>query len=486
MQEPVHARTPARAGRARRPAGAGKTPDRPFRIPAWGLALLACLAAAAPAAGDSDSEAAAAPPASGENLDQAPPGPFRLVESWPVETTLDHPDIPDAARVWIELIRGARRTLDIAEFYASDDPAGGGQLKHVIAEIKAAARRGVAVRFLCEEKMHQTYPQIPDDFGRLPGIQVRRLDTAATGGGVMHAKYFIVDGRVAYIGSQNFDWRSLEHIQELGAVIDNPPFAEALGYLYEFDWEMAGRIPPGTRGAGQAAALVDSLTKRRIWAMPIPELFPPPLAGAVPARAPTIVLATAAGDSVRLRPAFSPTGRLAGAEGAWDEPQIVSLIDGARDSVEVQLLTYRPVSREGGYWETIENALRRAAVRGVKVRLLLSDWCKRKPTIDYLKSLSLFPGIETRLMVIPPWSGGFVPFARVCHAKYLLVDGSRFWIGTGNWERDYFHAGRNVGFTGAGRSVGAQLAEFFRSGWNSRYAERLRPEVDYKPPRISE
>ena len=45
---------------------------------------------------------------------------LELVESAPVETTLGHAEIRDASVVWLEMIGGARRTIDLAEFYTSD------------------------------------------------------------------------------------------------------------------------------------------------------------------------------------------------------------------------------------------------------------------------------------------------------------------------------------------------------------------------------
>lgn len=45
-------------------------------------------------------------------------------------------------------------------------------------------------------------------------------------GGVQHAKYF---------GSQNFDWRAIEHIQELGLRVRVPEVVQALGALFEYD-----------------------------------------------------------------------------------------------------------------------------------------------------------------------------------------------------------------------------------------------------------
>ena len=42
------------------------------------------------------------------------------------------------------------------------------------------------------------------------------IDIGTVAGGVQHAKFFIVDGEEVFLGSQNFDWRALKHIHELG------------------------------------------------------------------------------------------------------------------------------------------------------------------------------------------------------------------------------------------------------------------------------
>ena len=139
---------------------------------------------------------------------------LELVESSPVETVLDHPDIPDAKNVWPAMIAAASHSIDFAEFYASNQP--GSSLEGVIQAIEKAASRGVRVRFLSEKKFYQTYPETLDRLATRNGIEVRRYPGAELAGGVLHAKYFMVDGREAFVGSQNFDWRSLEHIQELG------------------------------------------------------------------------------------------------------------------------------------------------------------------------------------------------------------------------------------------------------------------------------
>jgi phosphatidylserine/phosphatidylglycerophosphate/cardiolipin synthase-like enzyme len=151
----------------------------------------------------------------------------------------------------------------------------------------------------------------------------------------------------------------------------------------------------------------------------------------------------------------------------------------------LQVLTYSPAAK-GGYYEVLDNALRRAAGRGVKVRLIAADWSMRQPTIQFLKSLALVPNVEIKLSTIPPWSGGHVSYARVEHCKYLVVDGQHAWIGTSNWERDYFHQSRNVGVIVTSDRIADLLRGIFRKSWQGPYATPIDVAAGYRPPRIGE
>jgi phosphatidylserine/phosphatidylglycerophosphate/cardiolipin synthase-like enzyme len=374
---------------------------------------------------------------------------LELVESVPVETTLDHPDLRDAYVVWPEMIDRARKTLDFAEFYASDDPANKqSRLETVTQAVERAAARGVKVRFLAEKVFQKTYPELLARLDAKEGIEVRIYDFAAIAGGVLHAKYFLVDGREVYVGSQNFDWRSLQHIQELGARVMEPGVARAFSDVFETDWALAGGGDKRNRTRSNY-------------------LFP-----------------AAVGDS-QVTPVFSPTGWLPDPT-LWDLPRLVEMIDRATKTVRVQLLTYKTTSRDGSYFDALDAALRRAASRGVQVQLLLADWSKRKGTIEGLQSLQALAGIDVRMSTIPPFSGGFVPFARVGHAKYMVVDGRRAWIGTGNWEGDYFTQSRNAGLVIDSPKFGERLDRYFADAWGSTYAYDVDACATYEPPRTAE
>jgi phosphatidylserine/phosphatidylglycerophosphate/cardiolipin synthase-like enzyme len=384
---------------------------------------------------------------------QAQPA-LQLVESFPIETSLDHADIPDAHEVWLEMVRNANSTLDFTEFYASNKP--GSRLEAIVQEIEAAAQRGVQVRFLADEKFHKTYPETLARLHAHDNIEVRRYDMTQLEGeyadGVLHAKYFLVDGDEAFLGSQNFDWRSLEHIQELGVRIRHPLLVAPLRDIFETDWQLAGGAPHSYRAE------------------------PPADGYGLPVRIPLD------GGDVTATMVFSPRGLIPQAD-MWDLPAIVETIERAQSRVRVQLLSYKTIDWNSGYFDALETALRKAAARNVDVQLLLADWSKGKGTIEGLQSLQCLPNIEVRLMTIPEWSGGFIPFARVVHAKYLVVDGEYCWVGTSNWSRNYFYRSRNVGVLVNGTAFGTQLDHFFETGWNSSYAETVQPGRTYEAPR---
>ncbi len=83
-------------------------------------------------------------------------------------------------------------------------------------------------------------------------------------------------------------------------------------------------------------------------------------------------------------------------------------------------LNYSPAAEER-YYGVIDNALQPAAVRGVQVRMIVSNWNIREPDIYYLKSLQIISGVEIGISTIPEHSKSFIPFARVEHCKYMLV-----------------------------------------------------------------
>jgi phosphatidylserine/phosphatidylglycerophosphate/cardiolipin synthase-like enzyme len=131
----------------------------------------------------------------------------------------------------------------------------------------------------------------------------------------------------------------------------------------------------------------------------------------------------------------------------------------------------------------LDRALRRAAARGVQVEMIVSNWAKRPTSLPHIQSLAVLANVEIRFTNIPPWSGGFIPYARVEHAKFATVDGDRLWIGTANWGGSYFRSSRNLSLFVNGRGSCNVPDRFFTQSWESSYAEPVDPCGDYTPPR---
>lgn len=386
--------------------------------------------------------------------DEDDPGRITFVESVPVETTLDLPDVPDAPAVWLDLVRGARTSLDVFTFYFSPDPAGGDALSAVLAEVETAGSRGVEVRLLSDAGFHKTYPATHDRFRDLPGVQSRLLDAKARWGGVLHAKGMILDGERFFLGSQNWDWRALTHIHEFGAVVEQADLAAQLSAIYATDFAAAGAEPSPV--PTWDAPETPSWTTRRPLRLP---------GGAT-------CEAVLAASPRRGLPAGVP----------WDLPLLLETISAARDSLHLQMLSYDPSERDGVYWPDLDDAIRAAAARGVQVRLLFSNWAKRASSLKDIQSLAVLGNIEVRFTNIPAWSGGFVPFARVSHAKFATADGRQLWLGTSNGSRDYFEESRNVSLFLRGEGCATTADAFFNRGWHSAYAETVDPCGAYAPP----
>ncbi len=375
---------------------------------------------------------------------------IEIVESTPIGTSLDNPDIRNTQEVWLEMIGSAQQSLDLEEYYVSNEP--GRLLESVLAAIYKAADRGVKVRLIVDSRMYKTYPESVDSLGHHGSIETRLINFGAIAGGIQHSKYFIVDGKENFIGSQNFDWRSLEHIHELGLRINNKEIAEVYGDIFNLDWQLASDTTKSKK-------TTQILHKRY--------------------RIPIHIAATGGEDAI-ITPTSSPIGYIPDTT-LWDERAILDLINGAMKTLTLQFLSYSTRVWGGGTYTVIDDAIRNAAKRGVKVRMIVSDWEKGSPSVDILKALSALPNIEVAFTAIPEWSGGYISYARVEHCKYIVADDTTFWLGTANCEKSYFYTTRNLGIVGKSPFVAGTLSKIFLKSWNSPYKELVTQKGEYRP-----
>jgi len=374
---------------------------------------------------------------------QTPCADFEIVESIPVETVLDNPLIRNTPIVWAEMLTAVMESIDIEQFYISNaltEP-----LEPIIQLIEQAAQRGVQVRIIADARMAKTYPETLERLAKHKNISVRQIQIFNENGGIQHAKFFVIDHREVFIGSQNFDWRALKHIHEIGLRIRQPQYARLMTEVFEMDWEYAAQSKMPSR----------KLTEPIKY-----ELLITPL------------------DTIKFIASGSPARNLPDGM-AGDEKTILELIRSARHEICVQLLSYSPLDRKTKYWAKIDDALRKATASGVSVNLLISDWNTSADELPYLQSLDILPNINVKLGTIPESSEGYISFARVEHCKYMVIDDSLIWIGTSNWSRNYFYNSRNLGLSIENGNVARIMKQIFLKSWDSPYAWQPVPGREY-------
>jgi len=375
-------------------------------------------------------------------------GGFELVHTVPVETALATPDLREPCIVWSEMFDAARHDIVIAQFYVASQR--GARFDSVIEHLAAAGARGVRIRFLMEERGKSASDAATIERLRaVPNLEFRFMEYGKlSGNGIIHAKYLVVDGRSAYLGSQNFDWRSFAHIHETGVKIDDDAIAAQMQQIFEFDWRAQGLIAQGLAVA-RAERPSAAATHGNVYLVASPAAYTP----------------AQVGDS---------------------EAELVSLLGQAREEIEIQLLDYAPLSygpnHTRPYYAVIDNALRAAQARGVRIKLMVSNWNTEAPAIDYLKSLAVLPGVEVRIVTLPQTAQGFIPYARVIHSKTMSIDGQVAWIGTSNWAGGYLDKSRNLELVLRDAAFARRIRELHRQTWDSPYAEPIDVTRRYPKP----
>ncbi|HWW06492.1 phospholipase D-like domain-containing protein [Collimonas sp.] len=374
---------------------------------------------------------------------------YELVHTAPLETTLATPDLREPLQVWSEMFDSARHEIVLGQFYVASQP--GAAFEQVIARLAAAGARGVKIRFLMEEKgkFASDMPTI-ERLKKIPNLEFRYLDySKLTGNGIIHAKYMVVDASTAYVGSQNFDWRSFVHIHETGLRITDAMMVGQLQQIFEYDWQAQELIAQGQPVPLLNQSVASADDRQAAFLVASPNAFNPP----------------GVGDS---------------------ETELPKLLAAAKSEVRIQLLDYAPLSygpnRTRPYYAVIDNAIRAALARGVKVKLMVSNWNTEQPAIAYLKSLALLPGMEIRIVTLPQASTGFIPFARVIHSKTMSIDGQLAWIGTSNWSGGYLDNSRNLEIVLRNEKMAQRIADLHQQTWESTYAQAIDVMKDYPKP----
>ncbi|CAL8286187.1 unnamed protein product [Lota lota] len=398
-----------------------------------------------------------------------------LVESIPLGVTYDEDNVTfgiPLERAWNDLISVATEHVEVASFYwtltgedvninSSSELPGVG----ILERFKALPSRNVSVRVVTSEPSVLTNSS---DLNVLleNGVQVRRVDFGRLTKGVLHSKFWIVDGLHVFIGSANMDWRALTEVKELGALIYNcTSLAKDLHKIFQSFWAMG---EPNSS---------------------LPEPWPSTYDTTINKDLPLVVNDGNVSSRIYLSgspPLFCPASR------TQDLEAILSAISEAERFIDVAVMVYSPSSRfehHRRYWPVIDNVIKRAAFeREVKVRMLISCGRDSNPAmLAFLQSLASlnYPPLNVRILVrlfiVPVGNKTDIPYARVNHNKYMVTDKVSY-IGTSNWMEDYFSNTAGVGLVVSEhaqdpiqktRTLHHQLKAVFNRDWNSQFSVDL-------------
>jgi len=362
-------------------------------------------------------------------------GSVEVVQSVPIETTLEVPGIRLTQDVWVEMISAAQRTIDLEEFYVNNEA--GQSLEPVLDAIRAAAARGVQVRLIVDAGFYKTYPDVPNEFAQIQNMQVKTIDFSSLGG-IQHSKYFVIDQSQTFLGSANLDWLALTHIHEVGLKIDNSDISASLESVFEKDWQAGTSL-------GQNSTFVDNSSNLRFFT---------PADLDIDANSMNLVASPQSDDP----------------DGVSDSlTAVTQLMGSAHNSLKLQVYEFdTSIYKSAQHWMVLDQAVRAAAARGVQVQILVDKAALKAGKKD-LEALAGVQNIQVKIVTVPQWSGGVIPYSRLVHSKYFVVDGTSGWVGTENWEQTYFTGSRNVGLVLNSADIAGKLGQIFDQVWSSDY-----------------
>ncbi|VDN93999.1 unnamed protein product [Brugia pahangi] len=280
------------------------------------------------------------------------------------------------------------------------------------------------------------------------------------GGAKMHTKFIKSDFEHFYLGSANLDWRSLNQKLELGIIIGNCLcLAKDLSNIFEKCWEIAS---DKYKAYNQQRPL--SISNEHVLA------------------------------DVYI--AASPRS-LNDLERDWDLFSILNAVEKATKFLYVEVMDYFPMfiyNLPRRYWPVIDNAIRRAILRGVKVKILTAAIHLPEYSLRFHSSLETLnrindSSIEVRILKVPTDVNMQNIMKRerrmhtFCH-RYYNCDWSCI-VGTSNWSGDYFDEGTTgVALVLNQTKVSLEKRHFIRdlryiflSHWSSNYTHDV---LDYE------
>ncbi len=152
---------------------------------------------------------------------------------------------------------------------------------------------------------------------------------------------------------------------------------------------------------------------------------------------------------------------------------LTQLIGQAKNTLKIQVYELSTtIYKSSQHWNVSDNAVRAAAARGVHVQVLVDKAALKAGRKDLEGLDPRVPNIQVQVVTVPQWSHGEIPYARLVHSKYFVIDGTTAWVGTRTREGSYFTGSRNVGLVFNSPALAGQIDSDLRSGLVKRLSFR--------------
>lgn len=290
----------------------------------------------------------------------------------------------------VQAIDASKKSITLALYEFSS--------RAILKSLQAAKKRGVKISVIVDDSNFFPRNEPGADYRKRrseqlwglvrDGFDIRVL-RGVTKYGINHNKFAVFDGKLAEFGSYNWSYTAEHsHYENANFSVEKPRVAALSGY-WDYLWKLA--VP-------------HEQAKNHPW----PATVPAPPAEASP---------SVAFNGIKLPSyLFTPGDKL--------EDTLVAAIDAARASVDYAMFSPRSTK--------VAEALKRAALRGVKVRAVIDESQSKSEYFKPFAEWLAFNGVEVKILAGPNGEDSDFPLAEKMHHKFMILDGKLVETGSAN------------------------------------------------------
>ncbi|MBT3392707.1 MAG: hypothetical protein HN833_03485 [Elusimicrobiaceae bacterium] len=358
-----------------------------------------------------------------------------IVQSIAKNTVPAHPETTTTLDAWLTMIKGAKKEILIQMPYMISKD--GNKMKWLVKALKDSAESGVKVKILLDEMFTRKITATISTLRKYKNIEYKIVDISTVPNCIQHAKIIITDSQNVFLGSQNFDYRALDEISEIGLIVKNKSLAESFKDVFNFIWHQSANQT--THGYS-----FENIVSNQ---NPISAKFK--------------------GEDIQIYPSFSPVDMFSQIHNTLIS-EIIKIINSSDDTLYLSVMTFNPTRN----WTEISDALIKAEKRGVKINLMFADWTLKKSASKIKKLQRQMPSATIKIATIPQ-PKEFIPYARVVHTKFIVADGNKLLLTTANFEKDYFYKNIDAGLTIKSKNIAKIFEDIFKDMFNSKFASQI-------------